>query len=143
MRFSIEYRPLFLNLLLVNLVILFISQVSCGRHHQVSEADLPVFLLIINFCFLLLFIVQPPPRFIQVDKKARTITYMLLFRRQQVVLDYNRVWSEFTTRGSRTGPKKVWSLFLDDKELFFVRIGYTGWTEAQLTRVNDQIINLD
>ena len=68
---------------------------------------------------------------------------MLLFRRQQVVLDYNRVWSEFTTRGSRTGPKKVWSLFLDDKELFFVRIGYTGWTEAQLTRVNDQIINSD
>jgi hypothetical protein len=125
----------------VNLAMLFLSQVSCGRHHQVSAAGLPLFLLIINICFFLLFIIQPPPRFIQVDKEAGTITYALLFRRQKVVLEYSRVWSEFTTRGSRTGPKKVWSLSLDDKELFFVPIGYTGWTEKQLFDLNNLIVD--
>lgn len=143
MRFKIEYRPLFLNLLLINLAMVLLSQVSCGRHHQVSEADLPVVLLFINAGFLLLFIIQPPPRFIQVDKEAFTITYALLFRTRSVVLDYNRVWSEFTTRSSRTGPKKVWSLFLDEQELFFVSIGYTGWTEQQLIALNNLITLVD
>ncbi|WP_223649831.1 hypothetical protein [Hymenobacter psoromatis] len=80
-----------MNLLLANLVMVFLSQVSCGRHHQVSEATLPGFLLLINGGFLLFFIIQPPPRFIQVDKEAGILTYSLLFRQQRVVLDCNRV----------------------------------------------------
>jgi len=139
MRFKIEYRPLLLNLLLANLAMVFLGQVSCGRHHQASEANLPGTLLLINAGFLLFFIIQPPPRFIQVDKKAGTITYSLLFRRQQVVLDYNRVWSEFTIRGSRFGAKKNWSLFLDGKELFFVPMNYTGWSEEGLITLNTLI----
>ena len=139
MKFNIEYKPLLLNLLFVNLAMLLLSQFSFGRNHQVSEANLPVLILLINACFLLLFILQPPPRFIQVNKEAGTVIYMLLFRQQQVILDYSHVWSEFTTRGSRFGPQKVWSLFLDGKELFFVPMNYTGWSEEKLTALNQLI----
>ena len=142
MRFEIQYRPLLLNFLLINLAMIFLSQVSCGRHHQLSDDDLPAFLLGINACFVLFFIIQPPPRFIQVDKKAGTVTYQMLFRLRKVVLDYSRVWSEFTTRGSRFGPQKVWSLCLDGKELFFVPFIYTGWNEQKLTEIDKLIVDL-
>ena len=139
MRFSIQYRSLLQNILLTNVAIACIFQIPFAKHGPVSNNDLLRFLLIINFFFLLALIVQPPPRFIEVNKAAGTVTYGLLFRSRQVVLDSSLVWSEFTTRGSRFGPEKVWSLSLDGKELFFIPFDYTGWDESKLIQVNNLI----
>ena len=144
MRFRIDYLRLLLNLLLVNVLLLALSQVSCGRRHRtVSDDGLPAYLLAFNASFLLYYLLQPPLRFIEVDKQAGTVTYALLFRLRPVVLDYSRVWSEFTTRPSRTGARKVWSLFLDDKELFFVPLVASGWTKSQFEALNKLIVEAD
>ncbi|MBD2721192.1 hypothetical protein [Hymenobacter armeniacus] len=109
-------------------------------HHHFAYSDFYSAAGYSNFAFLVLLVFEAPLLFILIDEAAGEVKYQRLFRNiSAVTLNYGHVTAEFTTRYiSRNNSAKVWALYYNGDEQFYVHI-HNGWTERKLTAIHNLV----
>ena len=144
MVFKISYRVIIWNVVLINLLIVLVALVSHLGHHPMKNEQVPYAMLVVDVLLLFFFILNPPPKCISVDKKARLLSYKLLFRFQDVVLDYNKIRSEWKTRTGARGSSWMELIFyVDEQILFSLAPGTTGWTKEELNKMHLYLLRIN
>jgi hypothetical protein len=142
MKLRVKYGGLFFYAAFINVFAVFFSFAVFDRHSHIpmTAGKVPFLLLAVNLFLLFSNWLSPTPRLLELDEQAKTFTYALLFSKQQIVVPYARIETEWITRdGGKHGPTKVWNCYIDGRKIFSLSENSYGWTDDQLNVLHNAL----